>query len=236
MTDLVIASEIEHSVLNPFPGSVIVEPEFTISVRFPLQFLGADTNDYLVGGFGNDYLFGGFGNDFLFGNFGDDSLVGGFGNDYLVGGFGNDSLFGNSGNDTLDGSYSGYLNTPFEQFFSPQVDTLTAGAGKDTFVLGYATNIDRDLMPVTSGNSDPVVYYDGFGVSDYALITDFDPKQDLIQLAGSPSDYTLGSSPTGLPQGTGLFLDKPVGQPDELIAIVQGTSDLSLEGSYFTFV
>ncbi|NJK35377.1 MAG: hypothetical protein HC919_10735 [Oscillatoriales cyanobacterium SM2_2_1] len=68
------------------------------------------------------------------------------------------------------------------------------------------------------------------GLSDYALITDFNSTQDVIQLGGSKSSYMLGSSPTGAPNGVGLFLREAV---PELIAVIQGASNLNLNASYF---
>jgi len=62
-----------------------------------------------------------------------------------------------------------------------------------------------------------VVYYNDSnfttaGLGDYALITDFDHKKDIINLTsfdGMNADltsvnYILGASPGGLPAGTGL--------------------------------
>jgi hypothetical protein len=58
----------------------------------------------------------------------------------------------------------------------------------------------------------------------------------MIQLVGTASDYILGSSPTALAQGVGINLKKPDGELNELIAIVQGVSSLSLDSSYFRFL
>ncbi len=76
-------------------------------------------------------------------------------------------------------------------------------------------------------NGTDVFYDDGnratAGRADYALITDFNANEDVIQLKGQRSDYRLGSPPTGLPAGTAIYRDKPSGEPDELIGIVQGS-------------
>ncbi|GAA6616433.1 hypothetical protein [Scytonema sp. NUACC26] len=81
------------------------------------------------------------------------------------------------------------------------------------------------------------------GTGDYALIADFgfagdrlDRGIDRIQLAGSSSSYSLGSSPSGLPSGTAIFFN---GGTPELIGILQGISrtDVSLTNSnQFVFV
>ena len=49
--------------------------------------------------------------------------------------------------------------------------------------------IDTDAALLGSDNSYPLEWRQGF--SDYAVITDFDPGQDTIQLAGSPQNYRL---------------------------------------------
>jgi hypothetical protein len=84
------------------------------------------------------------------------------------------------------------------------------------------------------------VYYDDRnettqGLGDYALITDFNSSEDKIQLKGSVADYLLGTSPSGLPLGTAIFL-KNANSPNELIAIVQGSSNLNLTNNTFSFV
>ncbi|MGQ4646274.1 calcium-binding protein [Lyngbya aestuarii] len=197
---------------------------------------GGRGNDSLSGDSGNDSLTGDNGNDFLSGGNSNDSLVGGNDNDYLFGGNGYDSLDGGSGDDFLDGAYSSNSSYPYDQFVSPQIDTLTGGEGQDTFALGLATDYRNNTASSFPGNLNSQAYYDSFGNSDYALITDFNADQDTIQLVGSPDDYILGASPFGSPNGMGIFLEQPFGQPDELIAIVRTTSDLSLDGGYFTFI
>ncbi|PSB25296.1 hypothetical protein [Chlorogloea sp. CCALA 695] len=85
-----------------------------------------------------------------------------------------------------------------------------------------------------------LAYYDDgqkttAGTNDYALITDFNTSQDIIELKGTAADYTLGFSPSNSLAGTALFLNQPACEVDELIAIVQGDADLSLSANYFTF-
>lgn len=115
---------------------------------------------------------------------------------------------------------------------------MIGGAGADRFNFRGA-----------AGRSGGVAYYDDgnsttAGLNDYALITDFDKSKDVIELPKTigfnpvEAKYILGASPSGLPQGTGLFFDKPGNQPDELLAILQGVSpgSLSIDRSYFKFV
>jgi hypothetical protein len=108
------------------------------------------------------------------------------------------------------------------------VDVLMGGTGRDRFWLGDAT----------------MVFYDDGqpnqpGLRDYALIKDFRPGEDMIQLHGSRSQYLLGASPIRRIQGTGLFLDTDrngvLNRQDELIGIVEGTQRLNLGASYFSY-
>jgi len=61
-------------------------------------------------------------------------------------------------------------------------------------------------------------------------ITDFDHKKDIINLTsfdGMNADLTSVTSwvhSSGLPAGTGLFVDELGNGPNELIAILQGVS------------
>jgi Ca2+-binding RTX toxin-like protein len=122
-------------------------------------------NDSLNGDAGDDLVEGGTGNDTIFGGtgFGNDTLSGGDGIDLLIGGAGNDYLSGGNGNDRLIGTEAFGSGFGFD---SGESDTLTGGAGSDTFVLGAGTQI----------------FYRNGGQSDFALITDFNINQDLIEL------------------------------------------------------
>ncbi|MGL5065994.1 MAG: calcium-binding protein [Microcoleus sp.] len=161
------------------------------------ELFGRGGNDELNGGFGKDYLYGEAGNDKLDGQGGDDFLYGGAGkdtlfgnsqNDYLFGGNGKDSLFGGPGNDYLDGAnFSGAGNGIAS---GGEFDTLTGGAGADTFVLGNVNN----------------VYYLGTG---HATMIDFSlAQQDKIQIKGNLTDgYSLqaGDWNNNNVQDTGIF-------------------------------
>lgn len=74
--------------------------------------------------------------------------------------------------------------------------------------------------------------------NDYAVINDFNFKEDNITLLGKAADYLLKSTSGSLPSGTGIYVNKPGNEPDELISIVKGASpsSLNLSASYFDYV
>ncbi|HEY9641753.1 MAG TPA: calcium-binding protein [Coleofasciculaceae cyanobacterium] len=198
--------------------------------------IGDVGNDSLDGGLNDDHLFGGVGQDVLMGGEGNDMLDGGQGKDILYGGLGSDTLLGGNGNDLLVGSQvqaapvAPVGTTPMPVTLPlPEVDRLTGGRGKDTFVLGVAAN----------GTNPATAFYTASADADYALITDFS-KPDRIQLAGAAADYTLGAasvgSTTGSTAGAGIYLNK-AGQ-SELVAVLAGVdfNTISLNSSSFVFV
>jgi len=145
-----------------------------------------------------------------------------------MGAFGNDVLVGGSGNDNLDGA-GGDLFGGSRGF--REIDVLIGGEGADTFTLfGDAPHIGEGPN------------YSFSGEEGYAVIADFNRDEDIIALADEQGldktiEYSLGASPSGLPTGTGLFVEygnNPTAPPD-LIAIVQGVSpdSLNLASSYF---
>ena len=177
---------------------------------------GADT---ILGEEGNDTIFGGAGNDILIGGIGDDNLSGGNGKDTITGGVGNDFLNGGSGNDRLSGVDSSTYGTG-------EIDTLSGGFGRDTFVLGDADNVfydDGDALTT--------------GESDFALITDFNSRQDSIELSGSAEFYTLDFFSSGFgTTNAAIIYDSPSAR-GELIAIVEDvSSDLDINDSAFEFL
>jgi Ca2+-binding RTX toxin-like protein len=188
---------------------------------------GLAGNDYLYGKGGVDQLFGGDGNDRLFGGLGNDSIFGDAGNDALQGEEGNDSLFGGDGNDSLIGGGS-----------VGEIDSLTGGGDSDTFILGYRTGgeFPTNVVLYDDGNASSA------GLGDYALITDFNKTQDVIQLAGSANQYVIKASP--ISAGSGRLADAAIYlkgssrlSPAELIGVVQdvSASNLNLNDSYFHY-
>ncbi|MEB3173840.1 MAG: calcium-binding protein, partial [Cyanobacteriota bacterium] len=79
-------------------------------------------------------------------------------------------------------------------------------------------------------------YYDDLdnttaGIYDYAYIIGFE-AEDIIQLAGSASLYRLNI----VGSNTELYLDKSGSEPDELIGIFQGVTNLSLTSDNFIYI
>ncbi|HEY9838020.1 MAG TPA: calcium-binding protein, partial [Vampirovibrionales bacterium] len=119
----------------------------------------ANGDDVLYGDEGNDSLTGGNDNDLLAGSQGDDTVNGEAGNDILYGGQGKDVLIGGLGSDRLFGD-SGLDRLYLES----GADTVTGGKDKDSFIL----------FPTLGGNS----------LLEAAIITDFNPLEDALELVG----------------------------------------------------
>lgn len=194
------------------------------------RILGEDGDDLLDGDIGNDIINGADGNDFLNGADGRDNLFAGTGDDTILGGSGLDLLVGASGNDILDGGDGDDVLVavdPFDPAFgfgNGEVDILTGGEGSDTFILG-----DRNTFFYRGGGTE---------ASDLAIITDFNPNEDFIELATiEDGKYILsaGSNSVGGASSTELLFEGSDGS-QELIANLEGVNGLNLNESYFVFV
>jgi Ca2+-binding RTX toxin-like protein len=150
-------------------------------------------------------------NDAILTGAGDDTLAGGAGNDFLNAGAGDDTITGIAPNSATPG-----VN---------EIDTLLGGAGSDLFIIGNAVKDFYD-----DGNTATA------GTVDYALITEFNPSEDKIQLNGPKSNYLLAVSPISGISGTAIFLDKLNAEPDELIAIIEGVTGLDINSNAFVSV
>jgi len=184
------------------------------------RIFGNDGNDLILGYQENDLLDGGSGNDDIIGGTGSDQLIGGTGDDYLLGEQGNDVLIGGSGSDWLNGSGEAAAFVG-----NGQVDILTGGAGADVFQLGEAGTVYyADLHPNT------------FGLSDYAMITDFRLGEDRIALQGSGDQYGLEFLGSGNQATANLYYQVPR-QASELIATFTGVSEqLTMSSDSFIFL
>lgn len=170
---------------------------------------GFKGDDTLVGNDGDDYLSGQHGADSLEGRAGKDRLLGGSGADNLMGDADNDFLAGGKGDDSLSG-------TSLSANRVGEIDRLQGNSGADTFVLG----------------TDNTAFYDdgdnsSNGVADYALILDFDPTEDLIQLSGTET-YYLDADPQGTLSGMGVFMENDgtagFSSEDELVAVLKDST------------
>jgi Ca2+-binding RTX toxin-like protein len=114
-----------------------------------------------MGDNGADSINGGYGADQLFGGTGDDTIAGGYGYDMLFGGNGNDVLAGQEGSDTLFG-----------------------GAGDDTLILGRT-----DQASGGEGGDNFIINATPTGPSTAAVITDFDPENDTVEVVFNIEDF-----------------------------------------------
>ncbi|MFM6074145.1 MAG: calcium-binding protein, partial [Dolichospermum sp.] len=145
------------------------------------------------------------------GSWGNDTITGTGGNDVIIGGGDHDSLNGGNGNDTLQGTNGS----------AGEQDYLVGGTGSDLFILADTTKTFYD-----DGNSALP------GDNDYATIADFNTTNDIIQLLGSSIDYLLSVDGSN----TKLYINKPGSEPDELIAVINNQTALSLTASYFSYL
>ena len=99
--------------------------------------------------------------------------------------------------DYLFGDIFDNNNTELGVFFNIQngsnplgiLDTGPPSVGADRFILGDANvpYYDDEL----SGTSSDSLFNNFFGINDFAVIYDFNPAQDTIELHGSPDEYVL---------------------------------------------
>jgi Ca2+-binding RTX toxin-like protein len=148
------------------------------------------------------------------GNSGANAIYGNSGANALGGDLGSDFISGGEGNDTLTGCSIGSGRGKGE------MDILTGGSGVDTFVLGAGGAFYND------GNRKKA------GREDYALIMDFKPGEDRLQLSGKKKNYFLKSSKVDGVSGRGLYFDSnkngSFDKRDELVAIINSSEGINL--------
>ncbi|MFO7627916.1 MAG: hypothetical protein R6W06_00070, partial [Prochlorococcaceae cyanobacterium] len=136
------------------------------------------------------------------------------------------TLWGTTASDMITGSVgpdrvAGVLasGTTASAMGAGQIDTLTGNAGADVFLLGDSRGVFYDDR--LSGN---------LGSGDYALIKDFEPGIDKLQIrAGTSYLYTVDASGLSLywDRNNNGSLNSSGKNRDELIAVLQGVSALS---------
>jgi subtilisin family serine protease len=127
----------------------------------------------------------------------------------LWGTAGNDVITGGTGNDQLAGISD--IGTTTTALGRGQIDTLTGGAGSDRFLLADS----RGTFYNDRSNRSQ-------GTTDYALITDFNASDDVVQLrSGSQYLYRYSGGNTEIFLGNG---DNRFNTSDELIARLSGVN------------
>ena len=139
---------------------------------------------------------------------------------------GNDSLVGFDPGVTLPGQrqidlfFGDFLDEELYELFDLVGEGIerTPRDWKDRFILGdWQQPYYVDDQPLS------------FGLNQFAVIADFSPSQDLIQLHGTSQDYQLKETPVG----TAIFWQQGI-IPD-LIALLPSVSGLSLDDPSFQF-
>lgn len=132
---------------------------------------------------------------------------------------------GTRGNDTITGFGEGSTITGVditrtdrgsvrtENAGKGEVDILIGGAGSDLFILGIAAS----FQGIPSGV--PAPFYDGGGSNDYAIVRNFEPGKDTIQMAGFQSFLYRSEVVNG-----SLNISTNSG---DLVATVEGVTSLS---------
>lgn len=129
---------------------------------------------------------------------------------------GNDEITGFGQNTTLVGvGLTAVADSPNRDVIPTsagvgEVDILIGGSGVDTFVLGTG---------ISFANSAIQPFYLGNGSQDYAILRNFEPGKDSLQLAGNPSEYTF------LAENGNLNIFR---NPGDLVGIVEGVSNLNV--------
>lgn len=136
---------------------------------------GRGGDDALWGGTGKNTILGGGGSDRIYGDGGKDVLIGGKGGDLIFGGGKADKLRGGAGKDVLEGdvgkdhvSGGGGADKLISLLATGDGDTLSGGGGADRFEFA-------DIRPHAFLSN----------AKTSAVITDFQPGRDVIDLSGA---------------------------------------------------
>ena len=155
-------------------------------------------------------------------------FVAGNGQRFFRGKFGVTILFlEGTANDTINGVGDPFFNSG--ELGIGTIDTLAGGARSDRFILNTAI--------VGIAGIDTFALYNGQGESDYALIADFNPTFDSIELAGRVEQYSLEFLSSGEVSDANLIYQPSASAEGDLIAILQDVpSTLDLNDAAFTYV
>ncbi|MEM6758333.1 MAG: hypothetical protein AAF601_02535 [Pseudomonadota bacterium] len=153
-------------------------------------FAGAGS-DLVNAGSGDDRVFGQGDPDLVFGGEGDDFIRGGSDGDLLTGDAGEDTIFGDVGDDLIAGAdifdsaalfdaLDGATRVPNISDFiditleTGEADTLDGGLDNDSIIAGSNDEV------ITGTGADRVDIGDWIIPNEPAVITDFDPAEDVI--------------------------------------------------------
>ncbi|HYJ84008.1 MAG TPA: calcium-binding protein, partial [Allosphingosinicella sp.] len=193
---------------------------------------GLDGHDSIYGRAGADQIDGGLGRDFLYGGTGDDILKGGEGDDYLTGEAGDDLLLTGEGDDQVQDDYGSDIvlagagndrltlqritswgdtvailaeegdDTLWLSQYALTYSTVDMGSGNDTVTLGPTLGTLR--LTLGSGADTVVVADHGFDSRGDAVIVDFTPGEDVIDMEHFFSAFLQGWDPATNPFETGF--------------------------------
>ena len=152
-------------------------------------------NDSIDGGAGNDVINAGSGNNVVNGDAGNDLITVGNGNDLVDGGTGDDTIFGGNGLNTLNGGDGNDEITG-----GVDVDVINGGAGNDEIYAGLGNNAGNGDT-LTGGAGSDTFYYVARAESSTSLsgrdtITDFQSGSDVIDfryVAEAVTQYGAGA-------------------------------------------
>lgn len=157
------------------------------------------------------------------------------GSDVAIGFRPDQFVWGRTGNDVVIGYQADSKQARFPQGKVPtQTDILIgdlaiedpkAREWEDTFILGDWVRPYYSAPITDFSNLD----FNSLSTLDAAIVTDFNPQQDTLQLHGNASDYQL----LDLSGGTALL--RTADNQIDLVALLPGSSQLSLQANYFQF-
>ncbi|MEM7061827.1 MAG: calcium-binding protein [Cyanobacteria bacterium P01_B01_bin.77] len=166
---------------------------------------GNDFRNEINAGSGHDTIHGKGGDDRIKAGSGTDKIFGGTGKDVMFGGTGSDRLFGEEGDDALIG-FGGS---------TADHDSMTGGAGADTFYLGNARTVFY-----TTGNT-------------FGRIMDFSRAEgDKVAVSGDPGGYQLDKTASVI--GSRSALDTRILFNGDVIGVIADTTDISLTADFVT--
>jgi hypothetical protein len=226
--DTIVESTEQFSLTASVNGSSQTSPG-TITdndvVIVPLNIVtpGTTGKDTISGGTANDLIQGGGGIDLLRGFDGSDLIYAG--SQANPNSAGNANMYGDAGNDTLYGGGTG-LNK-----LNGTNDTLLGVGEQDVLYGGSTTGSTSSVDTFVLGNINSCYY---LGTNDYAIINNFDPLKDKIQLSGASTAfstrYSINNSVAGV---SSISYIDPITSVPNLIAKVNTATPLIITNSYF---